>query len=1180
MPCKTRLTTFLLCLMVAVLPVATFAQQFINGDFENNTAVTDQINLNNVNFNNFMANVNSFGTTPNPDIITSATYGSPPQNGNWYVAITGGGTDILAIQLNTPLVAGNSYTMNFYDHSWPNFVSNPIEIGASTTNNNFGTLIHTTAAGATNNTWTLRTFTFTAPNNATNIVVRQQGIISNWVQIDNFWLDSCQGNPISLGNDTSTCTGNPFTLDAGAGYASYSWSTNDTTQTIVASQTGTYIASATDTNGCTVTDTIHIDIGQTPTLSMSTTNAPCTGTPTGSATVTATGIGPYSYSWTGGGGNQPTATGLAPGSYTVTVSDTIGCSATANATISVPAAFQLTLTPNDETCTGWSNGSISSFVSGGIAPFTYIWSNGATTPNVSGLTAGNYSVTVIDSAGCQMQASATVGTKPGPSVTTYGNPSFCEGEKGDTLFTTVSGGNAPYYYTWWCDTNTTWCGLDSVFDDDPIAQPGQSNWFYVQVVDNNGCSSPIDSIYVVVKPKPIVNAGPDKYICQSPAPCTILQPSISGAPGPFVYSWYPSTGLNDSTILNPCARPDTTTLYTLTAFSLANGCSSKKTTVDTISTVTVHVQPLPIATANVPGPDVDLCEGDCVTLQGYGSGAGPNYNYQWSPTSGLSSPNIANPVVCPALYTEYILTVWSNGCPSYGDTVRIHVHANPTADAGPDVEICPGDTAQLLGQGSGDPTSNGYKFAWTPTNVIVGGDSLENPKATADTTTKIYVTAISSWGCSSPIDSTTLHVKPAPQAEAGPNLVLCTGHELQLQGGYYYLNGDTSADPGKVFYTWSPDDSLSDPNKSRPFATPDITTFYYLTLEYENCESWDSMLVTVVPEVIAIADADTLVICEDDSLQLFASGGIGNPNYQWLPAAGIQNAAAQTTGASPPSSVDLMLVVEEGGCRDTAMLPITVIPLPDINIVGSNLQGCVPHTVSLMESGANTVSYTWGFGDGSAIENEQMVTHTYTQPGSYNVTLLASNMGRCEVTDSSVIVKVHDTAVADFTTSEPLPAEFNIGNAFMAFEDQSIRAVSWHWDFGDQKGYSAHQSPDYAYSTAGTFYPTLTITNSFGCISSTTKGPIIVKAPEVMIPNIFTPNGDGVSDYYLVDYSGDQPFGMSILDRWGVQHFNTDNKMEGWDGSTASGEAANPGVYFYIVRIGPKEYAGEFTLIR
>lgn len=171
---------------------SSYGQSFLNGDFEINSAGIDQINLSNADFNAFMPDCFGFGPIENLDIITSSTYSGGPKNGNWYVGLTGGGTDLLSLKLSIPLIAGNSYTICFYDKKDVNFISLPIEIGLSTSNNSFGSLVYTASSSAVESIWTHRQFTFIAPIGGQYITVRQQGSVSNWVQVDSFSLDACE----------------------------------------------------------------------------------------------------------------------------------------------------------------------------------------------------------------------------------------------------------------------------------------------------------------------------------------------------------------------------------------------------------------------------------------------------------------------------------------------------------------------------------------------------------------------------------------------------------------------------------------------------------------------------------------------------------------------------------------------------------------------------------------------------------------------------------------------------------------------------------------------------------------------------------------------------------------------------------------------------------------------------
>lgn len=172
------------------------AQSFLNGSFENNISVGDQVNTSNSAFNILVNNCYSFGSTPNLDLISTSGYGcsSGPQHGDWYIGITGGG-DLLSLELDSNLIFGNEYTISFYSRYCPgNFGgSYPVQIGLSDIYNNIGASIYTSNTPL--NEWTINTFTFIAPNNGKFITVKLTGgwINSSWVNIDNFFFGDAIG---------------------------------------------------------------------------------------------------------------------------------------------------------------------------------------------------------------------------------------------------------------------------------------------------------------------------------------------------------------------------------------------------------------------------------------------------------------------------------------------------------------------------------------------------------------------------------------------------------------------------------------------------------------------------------------------------------------------------------------------------------------------------------------------------------------------------------------------------------------------------------------------------------------------------------------------------------------------------------------------------------------------------
>ncbi|MCB9232497.1 MAG: choice-of-anchor L domain-containing protein [Bacteroidia bacterium] len=967
-------------------------------------------------------------------------------------------------------------------------------------------------------------------------------------------------------------------VTGGNGNYSYSWNSNPIQTTATASNlsAGSYTVTVTDGAGCISQATVLVNQPAQLLVSATGTNISCAGGSDGTLTaVVAGGTGPFNYTWNPGGYSSSFVSGLPIGTYTLIVVDANGCTDTAYRALSEPTPISLNGNTTPDQC--WvSNGNGTALVnpSGGTPPYTYQWNTFPVqfTQYATGLTQGNYTCVVTDGLGCQDSITLSVAYIPPPTVTPGPAVSFCDGEGGALITATPSGGTGPYYYTWSC--NQPICGLDSIHDNDPIANPTVTSWYYVTVSDNNGCISNTDSVLVTVLPKPLVDAGPDVYICADSAPCKILNASITGAPGPYNYQWLPSAGLNNDTILNPCARPDSTTIYTLVVVSV-NGCQSNFTTVDTNSSVTVHINPMPIADA---GPDTNICFLDTVELTGIGYGAGPNYTYQWSPATYLSNSNVPNPDAWPALSTWYTLVVWSNGCPSYGDSALVTVHTNPTASAGNTKDICLNEVEVLDGDASGDSTSNSYTYYWWPSTGVIGSTAVEDLTVSPDTSTWYYVQATSEWGCKSAVDSVLLQVIPTPIAEAGPDKIICEGHSVQLDGFYGYTS--TAAAPAnQVYITWTPPDSLSSTTIATPMAHPVVSTYYYMTVQYNLCSTMDSVLVTVMPDLGATATVDTNVICEGDSVQLLSSGGLGSAQFNWYPPTGLSDPQATNPKAAPSVSTTYMLIVSEGGCEDTVEVPIEVLPTPEASFIHSVKEGCVPFTVNFLENGSGGVAYTFNFGDGTAVSNEPNPTHEYTTPGIFPVRLTAVSQGGCSSTTDPVYVVVDDTATAEFTSDPAYPAQLALPGTEVGFINQSNLATYWLWDFGDGVT-SGDQFPSHQFTEPGTYWVTLTVANSMGCITHVTHGPYLVVSPELLIPNVFTPNGDGFQDRFIVTYTGSQPFLMTITDRWGVQHYNGRNKNEGWDGKTIDGADAKEGVYFYTVTIGGKEFVGNLTLLR
>jgi hypothetical protein len=281
-----------------------------------------------------------------------------------------------------------------------------------------------------------------------------------------------------------------------------------------------------------------------------------------------------------------------------------------------------------------------------------------------------------------------------------------------------------------------------------------------------------------------------------------------------------------------------------------------------------HSQGNPVAYA---GPDLDICVGDTVQLQGIGSGAGPNYTYQWAPNTNISDPTISNPLVWPSSDISYSLVVTSNSLNSAPDTINVRSHPIPTVNAGADQDICLGDTAQLNAVGSGDPSAV-YQFDWTPAASLTNA-STDDPQAYPLQTTTYFAAVSSLWGCEGEPDSVTVHIRPTPIAFSGQNSVVCIGDSFALNGSYGWTTPDTLP-AAQVSNMWSPGTTLADSTNFNTTGYAAVSHWLYLQVNAGLCSHIDSVFITAFPQ-------PTPVVTQSGNT-LTAGGGLGGGTYQWF----------------------------------------------------------------------------------------------------------------------------------------------------------------------------------------------------------------------------------------------------------------------------------------------------------
>jgi len=400
----------------------------------------------------------------------------------------------------------------------------------------------------------------------------------------------------------------------------YLWSNNTNSANLTNVGAGSYTVTVTDQNNCSTSGSVTLTNPPILLLGFNTTNATCNGTNTGSIDLSVQGgTPPYSYIWSNGAQTEDISN-ISAGSYTVTVTDSNNCSAAIIVNVTEPAPLSISLNSiTNLLCNGVGNGSIDISVSGGTLPYSYNWSNGATTQDLSGLSGGTYTVTVNDFYNCSSTQTFTV-YEPSPiviNITT--TPADCGYSNGSAI-ATVSGGTPGYSYLW--NTNPPQTSLTA----NQLAAGGYS----LTVTDQNGCiasqSAIIESVGgPIISLDSIVNSKCATLFNDTVVTYTndgAIYISVTGATPPYTYQWSSGQTTEDISNLLPGN-------YLVTVRDV-NLCTS------TMSFTITGPTPLVF---NISVNDV-LCSGqNNGSIDLTVSGGTPPYKYFWNKNGNLISQN-------------------------------------------------------------------------------------------------------------------------------------------------------------------------------------------------------------------------------------------------------------------------------------------------------------------------------------------------------------------------------------------------------------------------------------------------------------------------------------------------------------------------------------------------------------
>ncbi len=515
---------------------------------------------------------------------------------------------------------------------------------------------------------------------------------------------------------------------------------------------------------------------------------------------------------------------------------------------------------------------------------------------------GTYLITFLDGTGCTSDTTVTI-NEPAQIVVSAGNDTIvC---LNDSIQLNASGG---VDYHWVNPVNIS---------DANIANPYfygiTSQTHFVNITDADGCSG-VASVFVEVVGLPTAEAGEDVWLCEG------FDTQLAGAGG-LTYNWTPIATLDDPSLPNPIASPIDTTVYYLEV-SDVNGCMN----LDSVTVFTDGVVP------TYAGNDTTICEGDTLQLGGNPTSV-IGSTFSWTPANLVDDATVANPLAFPNVDTWFYLETTNDTCSGI-DSVFITVNPYPLANAGNDIQICIGDTAQLSASG-------GVDFLWN-TSTDLSDESIFNPLAWPADTTDFVVNVTDAFGCSQ-TDTMMVIVNPLPNANAGINDTICFGDTTQLlaSGGSSYL--------------WSPLDSISNENINNPMVWPSVTINYMVAVTDSNgCLNRDSVEVFV--HALPIVDLGPDVsMCIFDSIQLQATGAV---IYNWTDGTYLSDTTVANPYADNTMDDEFVVIGEDvNGCINSDTINVLINSLPIIT-AGNDVQICFGDSVQLNASGG--VNYTWG----------------------------------------------------------------------------------------------------------------------------------------------------------------------------------------------------------------------------
>lgn len=956
----------------------------------------------------------------------------------------------------------------------------------------------------------------------------------------------------------------------------YEWEDGSTDPTLI-TDGGIHTVTVTDSVGCKFSASKEVIMDSELSISADQ-DSVCYGTSKPIWVNTTGGLAPYDILWSDGTTGSPA--NMEAGDYYIYVTDSTGCKDTTEVSIIQNGPYDLVIDQSrNVSCFGSDNGWARAEVLGGFAPFRYDWLDSPENdPERFGLTAGSYTLTVMDFIGCEDTLTITIEEPDAPlSVSIDDFNVSCYDEGDGSIAATPSGGYAPYTYLWW-EPNSTEDRIENL-------SPGTYN---LSVMDSGECV--VNASITITQPDQLQGLTNVTNVDCYGATTGVGIGTVLGGTSPYDISW--SNGVTDTNKVVDLLAGS----YSMFVAD-ANGC------LDTVLFTVLQPDSLII--------DIDTTNVNCFgeangSLTATPSGGTPIYTYAWegsaviaseltSLTAGAYKVTVTDAKGCEATQTvevtepdELEITVLSKdplcynsndgeieiqteggvypyyytvGAASSSDSIFtdlapsnytvIATDANGCQDFELVVSIVAPDTFQIssvtktnllckeICDGKIEINTTG-----TATYAIVPGDGYgTDPIFTSlcDGTYDVY--AQNENGCTDSAKALTLTAPPLITFTNPSDTSICVDgtvtFDLEASGGSgalkYYVNGTDTNTTGIFSFS-----SIGD------------TTLNFQIVDENGCSPLSDIVAVVnVNDSLNVAAFEDMIICAQDTTNVFAttSGGDGNYNLSW--SDGTTEISNEDTVRVYPLTTTTYEVTLTDDCETppvTDEVTIEVLEYPDFTINQLANNYCTPAKVEYWLESDELDGYKidWRF-NGFRRSDEIRDSINFAYSGVYDLDLYLTSPQDCEFTfseDSFIVIKPFPKA--DFTVDNN---QKTIENPIFEFENISTNYTSIEWFIKDSRIENENFFAEKFDSVA--CYPISLVAHSdAGCSDTTTQQVCVEDIFAVAVPNAFTPGGDGINEGFIPVFKNidESTFNFWVFDRWGEQIYHTQDPNEPWNG--------------------------------